>query len=551
MRLADCIGVVPSDCIGVVPSDCIGVVPSDCIGVVPSDLMDFSDLLEGLVAGISLTAIGDLNDDTLGLVLQEAREYKPALALVCQRWASAVARAKIPKDAVLCASKLAARGHGELLHWLRVVWPYYDVKLRKLLSKAAVGGHSKLCSALMAEWDVPEPAKIRYLVKGAAIRGDMQQFRAALDWLHASSGDRKHRKSRVHAVFRWAARGGRADICEQIVSSLFPAGLLNVLDAGIYASMLKSAATYGHEEICLLALEWGAGNLTTRCMLKAAVEYDAEHGGTRMCEIAREGEGVSERVDLMLEYAANVGCSRLCQKMFEWGSTELGMMLSGAARGHHPDLCREAKALLDSKVDSREVDPADVDEFLSDSLILAVTRNREMSADQEAVCRLLVEWGVPVETLFDEAIGAANARLAWLAVELCAGDETSLESFREIASDDDYDFGKFILEHPGGSYDDLLFYEVKRRNRTRDGYELCEQALVNGARCVDWLLCKGAHIGDEELCRLAVRYGARDFNGMLMAACAGFCPFLAELARKWGAAAAQRPVTDLRRVRSE
>jgi hypothetical protein len=436
-----------------------------------------------------------------------------------------------------------------LLHWLRVVWPYYDVKLRKLLSKAAVGGHSKLCSALMAEWDVPEPAKIRYLVKGAAIRGDMQQFRAALDWLHASSGDRKHRKSRICAVLRWAARGGRVDICEQIANSLFPAGLL---DSDIYAQMLRSAATYGHAEVCLLALKWGAPYyLTTHWMLEAAVGYDAEHGGTSMCEIAREGEGVSAREDLMLEYAANVGCSRLCRKMFEWGSTNLGVMLSGAARGHHPDLCREAKALLDSKVDSREVDPAVVDEFLSDSLILAVTENREMSASQEAVCRLLVEWGIPVEALFGEAIGAANARLAWLAVEL--GGALSLDEFAARAErGDGYDFGWFILEHPKGSYDDLLFYGMGWRDRsTGEGYDLCKQALIGGARCADWLLCKGAYIGDEELCRLAVRYGARDFNGMLMAACAGFHSFLAELARKWGATAAPRPATDLRRVRSE
>jgi hypothetical protein len=216
-------------------------------------------------------------------------------------------------------------------------------------------------------------------------------------------------------------------------------------------------------------------------------------------------------------------------------------MLIGAARGHHPSVCREAKEAL---FERGAVDTEEWEEILGTSLGEAVTQDRGAPADQEEVCRLLVEWGAGAAALFATALGYDNARLAWLSLELCANDGTLYEELRAMAYSD---FARFILEHPKGSYDELLFFGEAwgLDHNWGKGHSLCKSALAGGARCVEWLLCEGAYTNDKKLCRLAVRYGARDFNGMLMAACAGEHGHLVELAQKWGATAMPRHITDL------
>jgi hypothetical protein len=318
-------------------------------------------------------------------------------------------------------------------------------------------------------------------------------------------------------------------------------------------AMACDALANGHAAIFDLALSWAKVRFTLNEMLtEAAVKYDASHGGMRMCELVCSKSDLNATA--LIRPAAAAGSERLCWKAIEWGASggfDLMLMLTGAARGGHEALCRVAYANLKRTFN----DPED-DEWWSElraNLICAIAEcpNRER---HEALGRMAFEWGVDGETMFNVGSSYTNATLMWLAVVLDP----------EVATwHADTDLEQFVLSAPPWSYDELLYFSAEwivgdadndNEGDEKDGeagLSLCMEALARDTRRVDWLLCYGAFHGFGMLCRLAVRRGARDFDGMLMAACAGESPFLAELARKWGAKATPRPATDLRHVRSE
>ena len=271
-----------------------------------------------------------------------------------------------------------------------------------------------------------------------------------------------------------------------------------------------------------------------------------------MCELARELGGTD--MNEMLYEAAAVGSQRLCHKALEWGAINKGNMLFGALRGCHPALCLEALDLLKSESAKHTGEANWWKDILEDALSVAVHEGVGSPADQETVCRQLVEWGADTCNLFAWAAENGNARLAWLALELKPNrrreyidwiDEEGLEGGAVLLA-------WFILDNPKNSYDELLFYGTELISRHRGGgYELCNAALRGGALHVDWLLCWAAFSNREDLCLRALRHGARDFNGMLMAACAGDHGYLVELAQKWGATAPPPWERNLSRVRSQ
>jgi hypothetical protein len=506
------------------------------------------DLIDWLLDGTSLTSIDELNDDALGLVLREVREYKPVLALVCRRWAAAAARAKIPKTAVLRASGLAARGHAALLQWLRALWPFYRIVHPKMVSKAAAGGHLSLCFSLMAEWDVPESDKVLCLVKGAAIRGDVQALSELLDWMRACG-----RGITVYDLCQWGARGGHAKVC-QFARSLGSTEFALPWNIG---TMLRKGASRGHEAFCRQIAAWSAStkpHSPAVWMLHAAVEYDAARGGTRMCDLARE-LGASD-MNEMLDGAAIAGSELLCLKAREWGACNIEGMLFGAADGHHIALCRKARELLElakGPVGGGEWGDGEWEGLVEEALELAAVTTGGRFADQEAVCQLLVEWGVSPISLFGRAITDNNARLAWFALELDPSEDRV--DYNEWVSAEEEGcgecpLGRFVLGNPEKSYDELLYFGMSF-GTLETCYDLCKAALAGGARHVDWLLCASAYYDAESLCELAVRHGARDFNGMLMAACVNEHSGMIALAQKWGATASPRPAADLIQVRSD
>jgi hypothetical protein len=473
----------------------------------------------------------------LGLVLWEVREYKPALALVCRRWAAAIAQAKIPKAAVLRASGLAARGHALLLRWLRTLWPFYRVVPPKMVSKAAAGGHMKLCNDLMAEWDASEETKVMSPIKGVAIRGDIDWLRMLLDEVRA-----RDMRFWPHDLRAWGARGGHAAVCHftHALNAEQP-------DKSELGMMLQAAASRGHGELCRQLIAWGA---SVEWMVRAAVEYDAKHGGTRMCDLAKE-LGATE-MNEMLEAAARTGNEMLCLKAQGWGANDWLAMFFGAVEGGQVALCRKAKELLvlarENAEDTLHEDElgGSWEDLMGDALAAATESSKGLPEDRETICRLLIEWGGNTVSLFGWAITHNNVQLAWLAMEINPEGEYVEWLSEEEEASGACPLGEFVLGNPKGSYDELLTFGVEwSHNSLSESHRLCEMALDGGTHDVNWLLCGAAFTDDEILLELAVRYGARDFNGMLMAACAGEHDSLIALAQKWGATATPRPAADL------
>jgi hypothetical protein len=540
--------------------------------------------LEAIIASVSLTTIDDLNDDALGLVLWKASEYSPTLALTCRRWSRVVASKRASWKAA-SLQFLARRGHKSLLAWSRNNWPYL-IDAPSLLTASASEKHWSLCSMIMS-WKAGDNPVC--LARGAAQAGDTGMLEVALDWMVVAP----MREGLViqPAPIMWidemlvvGARHGHEAVCR----------IARDRGAFSFGEMLDAAIQGGHENLCRLAWDWHGRHhgrhpnmYSESALLSEGVDYDSKHGGVRMCSLIKEWgatdydsmleraalEG-SERLcrqardwgandfDLMLMAAATGGNEHLCHLAIDWGAREYVGMLTHAAMGGHLSLCHLARDLLrDKEARSNE----EMGGICQDALEIAG------ETLHEAVCCQLLDWGASPDMLLSVAVECRNLRLCRLALERGAD---LAEVFDDVESTNEYlnEFERFVCIAPLGSCDELLFFgagieaeelffgaeieaeelvAVDDENRTGEGYELCDIALREGARHVDWLLCKGAYIGAWALCHLAVRHGARDFNGMLLGACAGEQPSLIELAREWGATTIPPSIDDLRHIRSE
>lgn len=321
-------------------------------------------------------------------IITEILNYLPRieclfLVRACSRVQEHVAPCKRRTECMLFLMEIAARDG--------VIIPKYEVindYMHGALSGAARGGHIELFEYICTQ----DHTKIRDEYSGA---------------------------------FYYAAASGRIDMCRFMREHLRHVGILN---RDVYDSMLRGAAFGGHEDICRLAREWGATYLPS--MVSEAV-YGGEKNFFRFSGLAREW-GLNDadiwgnlqvihgiawmgmrdvclfaiewwrenvgRFDFrtMMDGAAESGRKDLCHDICEWsratgatGATARGMrelynlMLLGAARGEHVDLCLYAREL-------------GADDFRGMMLLAA-------ACDSVSLCILAREWSVAHGSAIDNS----------------------------------------------------------------------------------------------------------------------------------------------------
>jgi hypothetical protein len=509
---------------------------------------DTSDLIDWLLADISLTSVNDLNDDTLGLVLWEAREYKPALALVCRRWAAAVAKARMSQAEVLIVLKVARRGHLSLLEWIPTVWPYLFVDWEAAYIAGVSEGHWRVGSAALSRGlNCCGPDA---LASGAVKTGDAAMVELVISWARSL-----YYSGVANTVLRVGAECGNLAMCR----------LARKQGADDYLGMLVAAVRKGHDELCMRALDWmrealGAWVLSAPRVASAAVSHDIRHGGARMCTLLNS-RGISRPSDLMFSAAA-AGSERLCLLAREWGAKKYAGMLYEAAKAGNERLCSlalqwGAPSHDDMFLGAIEEGHAALAEQAEKGLLPGTWSGedcefllRENIITSPAIAKLLLRRGASPRVLLSVAVYrsvdlcklalAHGANPRELAVPSWAGRFLSaLDSPEDLL-----ELGLELLG-PEPDYMDIEFFD-------EDAYAICHQALPLGKQFANWLLCRSASAGSVPLCRIALDHGARDFNGMLMSAYVGREDYMFDLARQWGATATpQHDAAYLHRVSSE